>query len=90
MHNMLDQEDKLFFAQCFKFLALARTENTQPQIEELFNKLLSKEYYDETKDKIERLTSINSELIRQVNEARTYAENIRTGAKIILKLPWES
>lgn len=64
---MLDQEDKAFIAECFKFLALARTESTQPQIEELFNKTLSKEYYDQKKDKIDKLSSINLELIRQVN-----------------------
>lgn len=86
---MLDQEDKLFLAECFKFLALAKAEPTFPQIEELFNKRLSKEYYDKTADTIGRLTSINSELIKQVNEARKYAEQFRDKSKITITLPWE-
>lgn len=86
---MLDQEDKLFLAECFKFLALAKTETTWPQIEELFNKRLSKEYYDQTADTIGRLTSINSELIKQVNEARTFANLIRTNNNIEMRFPWE-
>jgi hypothetical protein len=86
---MLDQEDKLFLAECFKFLALAKTETTWPQIEELFNKRLSKEYYDQTADTICRLTSINSELIKQVNEARTFANLIRANNNIEMRFPWE-
>ena len=86
---MLDQEDKLFLAECFKFLALAKTETTWPQIEELFNKRLSKEYYDENTDKIVRLSSANLELIKQVNEARNFANLIRTNNNIEVKFPWE-
>lgn len=86
---MLDQEDKVFIAECFKFLALAKTETTWPQIEELFNKRLSKEYYDENTDKIVRLSSANLELIKQVNEARNFANLIRTNNNIEVKFPWE-
>ena len=86
---MLDQEDKVFIAECFKFLALVKTETTWPQIEELFNKRLSKEYYDENTDKIVRLSSANLELIKQVNEARNFANLIRTNNNIEVKFPWE-
>lgn len=87
---MLEQEDKLFLAQCFRFLALARKAETEQQIEQLFDKALSKEYYDRNKEEIERLVSTNSELTRQVKEARRYTEDIRTNTGGSFKLPWEN